>query len=149
MEKFIKISVIIAVLIIALSAVYYFVIFLPKTKDAETLSKNQSACAQMEEKALSRYKQETLQISGKNPNLASSSNHYNTKLKKCIVKIFDDSDIDYIVDILDAVENTTLAGCVFYRDPSFPSGCQIGKSFNSTISLNQLLDIIDKKYMTE
>ncbi len=105
-------------IIISLSIGYYFAVFLPAKKtqelliknerDArEELAKNQAYCSETEKKVFSDF----LAL-GNDSRSSSSINHYNQKLKKCIVEISTiSSTLQYsthTINVIDGTENKTL-----------------------------------------
>ncbi len=101
-------------MIIILIIGYYFIIFLPKIKNEKILSDNQLTCSKMEDKVKDNYKTEYSSFAS----YVDSSNHYNQKLKKCIVSIayswdhVPNGSVD-IEDVLDAVENKKIMHCKY------------------------------------
>lgn len=161
MEKFLKenwfkISATVIMFVVALSVAYYFVIFLPKNKLAEILSENQSACSEISDKTLLEYKKNTLEIGGKISGFESTSNHYNTKLKKCIVEISDSSSVgntlmNYIT-VMDGVENKNLLWCAISRQigrPEDDSCINYESNINGDEITKAKFDLLEKQYLTE
>src|ERR1035437_1325983 len=74
----------VAVIVIALSVSYYFVIFLPQEQTQQDLAKNQASCLELEQSIVKEGNARNIQgedLSGKN--------YYNPILKKCFVETED------------------------------------------------------------
>jgi hypothetical protein len=136
-----------AVIIIALSVGYYFAIFLPSNKQAETLSSNKSKCAQAADNVFSAYKKD----GASGPTFSSNfTSHYNTKLDKCFVEITDNSSVSTGVSISDAIENRELAWAYITtgnaKNTLYGSLDINGK--NTDLTKDQF-ETLEKQYMSE
>ncbi len=133
----------IAVIIVALTVGYYFGVFLPKEKIAQSLAINQSKCLQLEKDVVGGWKKDSPE------DFISGSNHYNTKLNKCIVEVFSRGTSSTLVSILDAVEDANLASCITTDNDlknKQPPYCYTGD--NNDITKSQF-DKLEKQYLSQ
>ena len=86
-----RLIVVVAILIIALSVGYYFLVYLPKLNASQELSKNIENCSQLESKVYKSYVDFIYHGTIISGNSVSSENNYNQNLKKCFVEITDDT----------------------------------------------------------
>ena len=128
-QNWFKMIIAIAVLIIACSIGYYFVIFLPNFHNKETIIQNQTTCSQTEQKVISKNYPNII------PGITSvtSNSHYNSNLQKCFVNVKTSSENDpghstvfgTEDGVFDALENKVLLLCVstHHSDSSVDSSC--------------------------
>lgn len=148
-ENWLKISIVIVLLIIALSAVYYFVIFLPNSQQ-KNLSEGfdlQTKCAT---EAAKFYKQFTGEVSQ-----LGYTNHWNAKLDKCFILANDAREVggDTITSsfLMDVIENKTYGD--FVNNSAGITGCSLYKNGNIDNQQNckskEEFDNFVKQYMEE
>lgn len=159
MEKNWKLIIALGVLLIGISISYYFLYFIPKNKQAELLSENQVKCLQLKDKVFSEYNKQVFDTGGKrsdsDSDSASASNHYNTKLNKCLVEIVDNTfsktgSITQSVQVVDAIEGTNLVTCIYgLGTDGMAPYCYKGiGDVNDEITKEQF-EILDKEYMSQ
>ncbi len=99
----VKISLIAAILIVALSVAYYFVIFLPKTNTATNISTvdNTLKCNELYELKKTKYWGD---------DIGQSKAIYNSKLDTCLaLNIYNDFDTEkYFAMVMDMSDDSTL-----------------------------------------
>lgn len=157
MEKNWKLILAFGVLLIGISISYYFLFFMPKNKEAEILSENQSKCLQMKDKSLTEYNKSISDYIGKKSDSASASNHYNTKLKKCIVEIVDNTyssvppySISQSISVTDAVENTNLiSGTYGIGEHTLPDYYWKGIGDKNDTLTKEQFEKLEKEYMNQ
>lgn len=156
MEKNWKLILAFGVLLIGISISYYFLIFTPKNKEVEMLSENQSKCLQLQDKLYSEYNQREIESSGKKSDSASASNHYNTKLKKCLVEISDNTysanppSITQTVSVSDAVEGANLVSCIYgIGSNAMAPYCYKGLGDVKDEITKDKFEILEREYMSQ
>lgn len=163
-DNWFKMGVLLSMLIVSFSVVYYFVFLTPKIKEEEMLSENQAQCLEAEGRTLDTYKK---QNDPRKQKEISSSHHYNLKLKKCFVEISDSIVSNYhptsgeaqaqssllnSVLIFEAVEDKFLGSCLYQTSLESPpvfsptSACLDTDGY--TIPKSKF-DSLEKEYMTE
>lgn len=97
----VKISLIAAILIVALSVAYYFVIFLPKTNTSTDTVSNTLKCNELYELKKTKYW---------GNDIGQSKTIYNSKLDTCLaLNIYNDSDTKkYFAMVMDMADDSTL-----------------------------------------
>ena len=140
--------------VIAFSIAYYFLSFLPYEKKTEDLSKNKLSCSQLGDKTLVDYKNSMLALGSKLSGAESATNHYNQKLSKCIVEIFDSSysgnTISNFITVSDAVENKNLLWCYIGVTQKDNTLCTDYSNNSEGVDITKAqFDDMEKKYMSE
>lgn len=132
MKKFIagnwfKIIIAVAVLIVAISAGYYFLVYLPKIQLSQELSKNIENCSQLEQKVYKNYVDLIYHGTITGGDSVSSENHYNQELNKCFVEIVNISPAPHnfqmtTTNIYDGEEDMVIAQSVVSFNNGITSG---------------------------
>lgn len=157
MEKNWKLILAFGVLLIGISISYYFLLFIPKNKEAEILSENQSKCLLLKDKVFSEYNKQTLVagIKRSDSDSSSASNHYNTKLKKCLVEIVNNTysntgTITQSVDVVDAIEGISLVTCIYgIGTGGMAPYCYKGIGGVNDEITKEKFEILDKELMSQ
>ena len=97
----VKISIIAAILIVALSVAYYFVIFLPKTNTSVDTVRNTLKCNELYELKKTKYWGD---------DIGQSKAIYNSKLDTCLsLNMYNDFDTEkYFAMVMDMSDDSTL-----------------------------------------
>lgn len=146
-ENWFRISIVVILLATVLSAIYYFIFFIPSEQKGKIQTSDidlQAKCATQAEKTLNGFKKD---YSVSQYDSFTQENHYNQKMNKCFVLISYSAvyppnttinpnapftQPSNYEDLVDAYENTDLAHCtIFGNDMPLHQTCWTADNGNN------------------